>query len=115
MKVLVCGGRKFSDAELLFFVLDEIRPSIVVHGAAKGADALADLWARKRGVPCRRYFAQWLKYGNLAGVLRNQRMLDMEQPDLVVAFPGGRGTADMVRRAKSAGVPVREVLPRQAA
>jgi hypothetical protein len=30
-------------------------------------------------------------------------------PDLVVAFPGGRGTADMVRRAKAAGCEVLEV------
>jgi len=29
--------------------------------------------------------------------------------DLCIAFPGGRGTADMVRRARAAGIPVRSV------
>jgi ABC-type Fe3+-hydroxamate transport system substrate-binding protein len=31
------------------------------------------------------------------------------RPDLVVAFPGGRGTADMVAAATDAGIPVRIV------
>jgi hypothetical protein len=38
--------------------------------------------------------------------MRNQAMLDYGKPDLVVAFPGGKGTADMVRRARVAGVKV---------
>ena len=45
----------------------------------------------------------------LAPPLRNQRMLDEGKPDLVVAFPGGGGTKDMVRRAVKAGVPIHEV------
>jgi ABC-type sugar transport system substrate-binding protein len=36
-------------------------------------------------------------------------MLDEGKPDIVVAFPGGTGTADMVRRARKAGVVVIEV------
>jgi hypothetical protein len=31
-------------------------------------------------------------------------MLDEHKPNLVVAFGGGRGTADMMRRARGAGV-----------
>lgn len=42
-----------------------------------------------------------------AGPIRDQEMLDKGKPDLVVAFLGNRGTADMVRRAREAGVPVR--------
>ena len=45
-----------------------------------------------------------------AGPERNARMLAEGRPDLVVAFPGGTGTADMVRRAKAAGVRVVEVV-----
>jgi hypothetical protein len=30
------------------------------------------------------------------------------KPDIVVAFPSGAGTADMVRRARKAGVPVEQ-------
>jgi hypothetical protein len=36
-------------------------------------------------------------------------MIDQGRPDLVVAFPGGRGTADMVRRARAAGISVIEI------
>lgn len=78
----------------------------LVHGAARGADSLASEWARSRGVleiPCP---AQWDLHGRRAGILRNQQMLNQETIDLVVAFPGGRGTADMTRRAWKAGITV---------
>jgi hypothetical protein len=55
------------------------------------------------------YPADWAKHGRAASPIRNQQMLDEGRPNLVVAFPGGRGTADMVRRARSAGVEVIEV------
>jgi len=53
--------------------------------------------------------AQWDKYGKAAGYRRNARMLEHPAPDLVVAFPGGPGTANMVMLAKRAGIPVREI------
>lgn len=72
-----------------------------------GADALAALWSAKIGLSSHaRYNADWSLYGKAAGPIRNQRMIDKGKPDLVVAFPGGRGTADLVQRAEVAGVPV---------
>jgi len=53
--------------------------------------------------------ANWAGLGRKAGPIRNQEMLDQGRPNMVVAFPGGRGTADMVRRARGAGVEVIEV------
>ena len=50
--------------------------------------------------------ANWAKHGNMAGPIRNQAMLVKGKPDLVLAFPGGRGTADMVNRARVSKVPV---------
>ena len=44
--------------------------------------------------------ADWAKYGPVAGPIRNQDMLDLHRPKMVIAFPGGKGTADMVKRAK---------------
>jgi hypothetical protein len=61
------------------------------------------------GVPVSAHPADWFSHGKAAGPIRNQEMLAMEAPALVVAFPGGRGTADMVRRARKAGVDVLEV------
>lgn len=53
--------------------------------------------------------ADWSKDGRKAGPVRNSVMLSVGKPDLVIAFPGGRGTADMVRKAKAKGVPVEEL------
>lgn len=108
--VLVCGGRDYNDRGRLFSVLDRAHGAnlieCLVHGCARGADSMAETWARERGVPVERYPALWEDHGRRAGPIRNQLMLDDSKPDLVIAFPGGAGTADMVRRANAAGVPV---------
>jgi hypothetical protein len=67
---------------------------------------LAADWAEKEGVCCETYPADWYTHGKAAGPIRNQKMLDDAFPDVVLAFPGGRGTADMVRRAEKVGVTV---------
>lgn len=109
MKVLVCGGRDFADADLLEEVLDgvhdgEEKISLVVHGGCSGADTLAGKWAKRRGVKCVEVKAHWFIYGRRAGPIRNQKMLDEYKPDCVFAFPGGGGTQDMIDRACAAGV-----------
>jgi hypothetical protein len=113
MTVLVCGGRDYDDDIEAFGVLDRLHAQYefkkIVHGAARGADTLAAHWALAHKVFSVGYRAQWDAYGKAAGAIRNQEMLDVEKPELVIAFPGGRGTADMVRRAKKAGVKVIEV------
>lgn len=113
MRVLVCGGRDFDDWPLVNRVLSYLpRPSVIVHGGCRGADMLADRWAKGCGIKTEEYEvsrSQWRRVGNGAGPLRNQRMIDEGKPDLVIAFPGNRGTADLIRRAKAAGIPVKEI------
>ncbi len=108
MRVLVCGGRDYDDEPAVVRALVAARATFVIDGGAPGADTLAWKWAKRHLAPdCRRTFdAEWHKHGKGAGPMRNQQMLDEGRPDLVIAFPGGRGTADMVRRAERAGVPV---------
>lgn len=107
MRVLVCGGRDFSDRNLVARTLAPYkRAELIIDGAANGADQLASEWAEVFGVPNLRFPADWRKHGRAAGPLRNQRMIDEGRPDLVVAFPGGRGTADMIRRAEQAGIEI---------
>jgi hypothetical protein len=60
------------------------------------------------------YKAEWDKHGRAAGPIRNQQMLDDGKPDLVLAFAGGRGTDDMCRRAREAGIEVRRYWPGKA-
>lgn len=110
MRILVCGGRNYTDRERVFRVLDDLHAArgitYLAHGGAKGADRSAEAWAMSRGVAWRRWMADWKTLGKAAGPERNARMLTESRPDMVIAFPGKRGTADMVRKATAAGVPV---------
>jgi hypothetical protein len=113
---LICGGRDFADQAMFDGAMsDLIRlkgcPEFIVHGDARGADAMAEAWGKRMGLvtfPCA---AHWKLYGKAAGVLRNQAMIDYHGPALVVAFPGGKGTADMVARARRHGIDVAEIQP----
>lgn len=114
MKILVTGGREYADKEFLYKFLDgllvdeENMITHVIHGDARGADRLAHGWAVLKGIQPVRCPALWDVDGvyiSRAGLIRNENML-MLNPDCVVAFPGGRGTAHMVRIAKLAGIPV---------
>lgn len=109
-RVLVCGGRDFVDHARVHAVLDHYHASnpfsVVISGAARGADTLAAEWADTRGISVLPFPADWDGHGRGAGPIRNAQMLREGKPDVVIAFPGGRGTADMVRRAEKAGVPV---------
>lgn len=116
MRVLVCGGREFDDwkllSETLQFKFAGYSPNLtIIQGGAKGADFLSKVWAKYIGwnVRVEEYPADWKQYGKAAGSIRNQQMLDEGKPDIVVAFPGGIGTADMIRRAKKANVEVLEI------
>lgn len=109
MKVIVCGGRSFVNYDALERYLDTLhalhRFTLVMHGAARGADSLADHWAKSRHIDVKRFHADWKLHRKAAGVIRNQEMLD-EGPAMVIAFPGGKGTANMKMLASKAGVPV---------
>jgi hypothetical protein len=120
MRVLVCGGRDFTDRYVVARALSAYKPRgaelleasehIIIHGGCPtGADKLADEWCDVWGVRKRVYLPDWQKHGRAAGPIRNRRMLEEGKPDLVVAFRGGRGTADMVRQAKAAGLKVIQV------
>lgn len=113
MRVLVCGGRKYSNASRLYGILGKLHRERgieqVINGAASGADALASAWARANDVCVTEYPVDWKREGRAGGPRRNQAMLDNEKPDAVVAFAGGLGTADMVRRARAAGVAIWEI------
>lgn len=112
MIVLVCGGRGYHDQRKVNEVLDAIepKPTLLVQGGAMGADRLAAMWARSRGIHVAEVPALWEFHGKKAGPLRNDVMLSIE-PSIVVAFPGGRGTFHLSQRAKSAGFTVVEVSP----
>lgn len=108
MRFGVTGGRDYDDVTTVADVLSALPNAVLVHGAASGADTLAARHWAGLGRPTEPHPADWTTHGKAAGPLRNQEMVDSHL-DLLIAFPGGRGTADMVRRAEAAGVPVRRV------
>lgn len=133
MIVLVCGGRYYRRGHTIILALDQLHAergpiTRVVHGAGGISDKTGGAWAVQNGVEPKSYPAKWndlshpdavirtrrdgSKYDALAGHRRNQEMLDKEQITLVLAAPGGTGTADMVRRARKAGIEVIEIEDR---
>lgn len=112
-RILICGGRKYMDAIHAFKVLDACKGHFapdfcVCVGGAKGADDLGRRWAIDQMAPVFVCNAQWDGFGQQAGSIRNNWMLKWFMPDLVIAFPGGVGTAHMKKIAKAAGVIVYE-------
>ena len=123
MRLLVSGDRNWTDRDYIFGVLDGIHSifevEVVIEGEARGADLIARAWAEDRRVPVQPYPAEWDKYRpepgsgkkNPAGPIRNREMLTNGKPDMVVAFhpdlAQSRGTLDMVRVSRQAGVPVK--------
>lgn len=84
-------------------------PDLLIHGGAKGADYLAQVWALKKGIQIKTYPAAWETHGKKAGPMRNTDMVLFATH--CIAFPLGdsRGTWDAVRKAKKAGLEVIEV------
>jgi hypothetical protein len=109
MRLLVTGGRDYRDFQAIAALLDDLHAqtpiTILIHGVARGTDSLAAAWAAYRNIPTKAFPADWTTYGKAAGHIRNQRMLTEGRPDAYLAFPGGKGTADMVARCKRAGIP----------
>jgi len=111
MRILVCGGRDYLDSEKVAKVLNQYLAEdlVIIQGDARGADGLARSWCKKMAVKCENFPADWDKYGKRAGFIRNAQMLKEGKPDIVIAFPGGKGTAMMVKLAEAANVEVREI------
>lgn len=124
MRILVCGGRAYEDRDAVWRWLDQNTPRTepdehgndmpkgvtIIHGKCPtGADKFADEWAVVNWCNVEEYPADWRTHGLASGPIRNSRMLKEGKPDIVIAFPGGAGTRDMVSKAKRAGIEVVEI------
>lgn len=111
MKLLICGSREFTSYPLVLKTIREenLNPSEVISGAAKGADSLGILYAEQNGIPIKLFPAEWEKFNRRAGVVRNFQMVDYikQFPDsAVLAFWDGKskGTKHCTDYAISQGV-----------
>lgn len=109
MIVLVCGGRDFNDKDLLYSTLDKVLAKysenlVILHGSAKGADLMAEDWAKEREVVYFGVPAKWKKYGKPAGMQRNRNMRDVFKPKACIAFRGNVGTRGMIGLMRENGI-----------
>jgi len=114
MRVIVTGGRNYQNYQVVEDILWMIDPHdplllVIIQGGQTGADSLAKTWAEENAFQYETFKADWDKHGKAAGPIRNQEMIDVGA-DLVIAFPGGKGTADCMRRAKEAKIPILQVF-----
>lgn len=118
MKVLVCGSRDWNDPQTIKNRLLALKQQHggelhIIHGAARGADVIAAMYARSMDIPEQAYPAKWRQQGRKAGILRNLEMLD-QKPDLVLAFWDGvsTGTQHVINEATTRAIPVEIVTAR---
>lgn len=112
MKVLVCGDRNYRRMDLIERELKKLpSDTVIIHGAAPGADTLAGFVADRIGLKVvndgKGFPADWGRYGRGAGPVRNQQMLDEGKPDIILAFhddiEDSRGTKNMINKGVKAG------------
>ena len=114
MRVLVTGSRKYTNYDAIAAALMVLPPnSLVIHGAADGADALANKYVftlQDGSMAVMPFPAHWVTEGKGAGPKRNTRMLDEGEPEIVFAFvndpTSSPGTANMVLQALARGLPM---------
>lgn len=115
MKVIVCGGRDFTDyggmeRHLDFYLQNMDKKTLeICEGECEGADSLAKEYAELKGYKVKEFPADWAKYGNAAGPIRNTEMA--AYAELCIAFWDGKskGTRDMLKKAKKFGLKTRIV------
>lgn len=129
MKVIIAGGRDFTDYNLLKekmnFILRNLEEIEIVCGMADGADLLGKRYAEEKGFPVKEMPAKWNdvnvpnavvktnKFGKLynvkAGIERNEEMA--KYADACVCFWDGKssGTKNMIDNAKKYGLKLRVI------
>lgn len=104
LSVIVAGGRDYQMTAADEAWLDTLPVREVVSGGATGADAGGEAWAHKRGIPVKRFPADWKSHGKSAGPIRNRKMA--EYADALALFPGARGTDSMRKEAERRGLQI---------
>lgn len=105
MNIAAIGSRSFNDYNKLKEVLDTYlgQATRIVSGGAKGADTLAERWAKENNIPTQIFYPDWNKHGKSAGIIRNKEII--KNADIVIAFWDGesKGTKHSISIAKQNG------------
>lgn len=113
MRLAVTGGRDYrltddDRALLIQFFIDNPNTTLI-HGAAKGADTDCARLADSKCIAVEPHPAKWRRADGStdydAGTKRNIEMLSRESSiDILLAFPGYKGTPHAVRTARANGI-----------
>lgn len=117
-RVIITGSREWSDkdkvcADILALLDIHGDDLVIVHGKCPtGADKIAEEFCDELNITQEKYPANWNRYGNAAGPIRNRKMVSLGA-DVVLAYPLGKssGTRGCMELAEAAGI---EVLDRSA-
>ncbi|WP_419735880.1 DUF2493 domain-containing protein [Pseudomonas sp. COR18] len=113
MRVLICAGRYYMNAALCRKVLEAYHArqgiEVLVHGGNQHLGSTLEDWARETGAHIVRYPSNWQRYGKQAERRRNRFMLQDSEPDLVIAFPGGSDTEELVAQARANGIDIHSI------
>jgi len=107
VRLAIVGSRNFTDQEFFNecmskFVKEYGSPTKIISGGARGADTLAEEYAKREGIILTIHNPDWELHGKSAGPIRNA--LIVKDCNIVLAFPSknGRGTQDTIKKANDA-------------
>ena len=108
MKVVIAGSRDITDYDVLLKAIKECPFQIteVISGRARGVDTLGEKYAEDYGLKLHLFPADWKKYRNAAGPIRNAQMADFADAVLCVWDGKSSGTKDMMNQARKRGLPL---------
>nr|WP_314074728.1 SLOG family protein [uncultured Roseococcus sp.] len=110
LRIIVCGDHRRKNHGAVFEALNLLRRergvAAVLHGEQPGVAGLAAEWAKQSEIPTELFAAHWQEFQSKAPARRNASMIRYGRPDLLVAFPGGGNTIDLIVRAWRRGLPI---------
>jgi hypothetical protein len=103
MKLAIVGSRSFDDYDLVKQKLKGLDVTEIVSGGAKGADSLAEQYAKENNIPIKIFKPDWSRFGRSAGMVRNKDIVDYSEK--VIAFWDGesKGTKNSIYLSKRQG------------
>ena len=106
MRVIIAGSRDIESYEAVCRAMENFGQQVteVVSGCARGIDKLGEQWARSRGIPVKRFPANWKQYGKAAGPIRNKEMAEYADALVAIPRPASKGTVDMIKQARARGL-----------
>jgi hypothetical protein len=113
-RVAISGGRDYvpsqADIEAFWKIWDRVGGVELHHGGANGTDKYMGGVMRRHQPEAKIvvHLPDWDRQGKAAGPIRNRQML--AQADVLIAFPGGKGTDDCIRAARELNRPVWRVI-----